>query len=263
MNANANTNELRPVPAGRINFTSANLPSYSDCFALVLDSLYTRAECTSILSAPIDAGHTWDIARVNGRRQEFTNTSYRNGERILYDSFELSERIFARMRPHLEEIEEIEEDVVLRVEVNNPGRRSSNNVKIKSVRAKQKWRMVRMNERLRFLRYPVGGFFKQHTDGCYEDEQTGQRTFYTVQLYLPSDTSGSEESFAVAGGGSTRFWARRDVGAEYADVEAIPGRVLVFQHAKLLHTGEEVTSGVKCTVRSDILYEKVGEPVPV
>lgn len=29
------------------------------------------------------------------------------------------------------------------------------------------------------------------------------------------------------------------------------------QHEKLLHTGEEVISGVKCAVRCDILYERL------
>ncbi|KAF7324066.1 P4Hc domain-containing protein [Mycena kentingensis (nom. inval.)] len=122
---------------------------------------------------------------------------------------------------------------------------------------RQKWRMVRMNERLRYLRYEKGGFFKAHTDGFYENEETGQRTFQTVQFYLPSDPSGSPESFEAAGGGSTRFWGRL---GDYADVEAIPGRVLVFQHDDLWHTGETVKSGVKCTIRSDILYERVGSP---
>ncbi|KAF7349412.1 P4Hc domain-containing protein [Mycena sanguinolenta] len=102
--------------------------------------------------------------------------------------------------------------------------------------------------------------------GLTHDEATGQRTFYTLQLYLPSNSSGSEESFRPALGGATRFWEgdydySYDEEAIYADVEAIPGRALVFQHEQLLHSGEEVLDGVKCTMRSDILYEKVGRPV--
>lgn len=69
------------------------------------------------------------------------------------------------------------------------------------------------------------------------NRENGQQTFYTVQLYLPSDSSGSDESFKPAQGGSTRFL---DYEGGYADVEAIPGRVLIFQHDDLLHTGEEV-----------------------
>ncbi|KAF7324047.1 P4Hc domain-containing protein [Mycena kentingensis (nom. inval.)] len=246
----SNTLTAHPVPSGRIDFRAAGLPEYESCFALVLDDLYQRSELSALLSAPIQAGKDWDVARVNAGTYEFTDTTYRNGQRIIYDSHELSAQIFEKIRPHLGDIEEIEEDVV---RVLRHGARR--------VRMKQKWRMVRMNERLRYLRYPIGGFFRPHVDGYYEDEEKGLRTFYTVQIYLPSDATGSPESFKPAGGGATRFWSNDE--DDYADVEALPGRVLVFQHDDLLHTGQEVTSGVKCAIRSDILYEKVGAPVPV
>ncbi|KAJ7828790.1 hypothetical protein B0H14DRAFT_3466164 [Mycena olivaceomarginata] len=236
---------VKYVSSGRVDFNAAGLPEYQGCYAIVLDSLFSAEELSSFL-AEAETRHTGTAT-------------------ALYDSFELSDKIFARIRPHLEDIEEFQETVFT------------------SGEAKQKWRMVRMNERLRFLRYPIGGYFKDHQDGCYIDEsvkflnsrtlsvagistnrKTQQRTFYTVQFYLPSDSSGSEASFVPPQGGSTRFlsWSSKSKHA-YADVEAVPCRVLVFQHAKLLHTGEEVTGGVKCTVRSDILYERVGPPVLV
>lgn len=39
------------------------------------------------------------------------------------------------------------------------------------------------------------------------------------------------------------------------DVDPKAGRVLIFQHRRLLHSGDEVQSGVKYTVRSDLMYE--------
>ncbi|KAJ7727768.1 hypothetical protein B0H16DRAFT_1697651 [Mycena metata] len=233
------------IPAGPVDFSAVGLHEYNGCYAVVLDSLFSESELSACL-AEAEASAPWEVAQVNaGPNSAYTLPSYRNGQRIIYDSFELSEKIFEKVRPHLKDIEEIEQTTYL-----------NGNTK-----AIQKWRMVRLNERLRFLRYPNGGFFRRHCDGAYFDNKTGQRTFYTLQFYLPSDASGSKESFIPAKGGTTRFL---DTSAKnYADVEAIPGRVLVFQHADLLHTGEEVTGGVKCTVRSDILYERVGEPVPV
>ncbi|KAJ6492993.1 oxidoreductase domain-containing protein [Mycena sanguinolenta] len=233
----------RYVSPGHIDFEAAGLHEYTGCYAVVLDSLFSEQELSSFL-AEAEASAPWEVAQVNAGSHAYTDTSYRNGERIIYDSFSLSERIFEKIRPHLADIEEIEQPAYI------------NGVD----RAVQKWRMVRLNERLRFLRYPQGGFFRGHCDGVYFDQQTKQRTFYTLQFYLPSDTSGSKESFVPAQGGSTRFLTRAS-SRNYADVEAVPGRVLVFQHAGLFHTGEEVTGGVKCTVRSDILYERVGEPV--
>ncbi|KAK7019120.1 alcohol dehydrogenase, partial [Favolaschia claudopus] len=233
----------RYVSPGPIDFAAEGLPEYKNCYAIIIDSLFSNAELTAALAEAEDSS-PWEVAQVNSGTEAYTMTSYRNGQRIIYDSFELSKEIFDKVRPHLSDIEEIENFTYLP----DVGK------------ATQKWRMVRLNERLRFLRYPEGGFFRKHTDGCYENEETGQRTFYTLQFYLPSDTSGSEESFIPAQGGTTRFIGRK---GDYADVQAKPGRILVFQHAFLAHTGEEVTGGVKCAVRSDILYEKVGEPVPV
>ncbi|KAJ7509417.1 hypothetical protein B0H11DRAFT_1702524, partial [Mycena galericulata] len=231
-----------------IDFNAAGLPEYSGCYAVVFDSLFSEAELSAILKE-VELFSPWQIAQVNAgpSAEAYTLPDYRNGQRIIYDSFELSAKLFEKLRPHLggiEEIEEIEEEAY--IPGVGPGM--------------QKWRMVRLNERLRYLRYPPGGFFRAHVDFCYENELKGQQTFYTVQLYLPSDSTGSSESFVPPQGGSTRFLG--DDGA-YADVEAIPGRVLIFQHDYLLHTGEEVTKGVKCAVRSDILYEKVERPRPV
>ncbi|KAF7358424.1 P4Hc domain-containing protein [Mycena venus] len=200
-----------PFPPGLVDFPAAGLSVYDGCYAIVLDDLYSRPTLSSILAEA--ERQPWQFAQVNAGSVVYTNPNYRNGQRIIHDSFALSEQIFAKVRPHLNAIEEIEEQIY-----------------VKGIGgAIQKWRMVRLNERLRFLRYPKGGFFRPHEDGCYMNEKTGQRTFYTLQLYLPSDTSGSEESFCAALGGATRFWGEDpgyDEDAEetcpYADVEALP-----------------------------------------
>ncbi|KAJ6484457.1 hypothetical protein C8R47DRAFT_980886, partial [Mycena vitilis] len=237
--------QSRAVPAGRIDFRTAGIPEYTNGYATVVDDLYTRPMLSNLLGAA-EQSVPWQIAQINAGTEVFTAPDFRKGERIIYDSFPLSEQVFEKLRPHLSGIEEIEEDVYV------PGTGA----------AVQKWRMVRLNERLRFLKYAKGGFFKV----CFSNRlSTKQQTFYTLQLYLPSDASGSDESFRAAVGGATRFWDPATYGtwksAVYADVEALPGRALVFQH-DLLHSGEEqVVEGIKCTMRSDILYEKVGKPV--
>jgi hypothetical protein len=35
------------------------------------------------------------------------------------------------------------------------------------------------------------------------------------------------------------------------------GRVLIFQHKGLIHSGEPVTAGTKYTMRTDIMYERM------
>ena len=41
------------------------------------------------------------------------------------------------------------------------------------------------------------------------------------------------------------------------DVDPKMGRVLIFQHAHLLHSGDEVHKGIKYTMRSDLMYERI------
>lgn len=41
------------------------------------------------------------------------------------------------------------------------------------------------------------------------------------------------------------------------DVDPKMGRVLIFQHAGLLHSGAEVQEGIKYTMRTDLLYKRV------
>jgi hypothetical protein len=116
---------------------------------VVLDSLFSETELSAFL-AEAEASSPWEVAQVNAGTYAYTDTSYRNSERIIYDSFELSEKIFEKIRPHLKDIEEIEQTTYI------------NNQK-----AVQKWRMVRLNERLRFLRYSKGGFFRGQSRPLY------------------------------------------------------------------------------------------------
>lgn len=217
------------------------LPEYKHCYAVLLDGLFTEQELARYLSTA-ESHSPWEVARVNtGPNTSFLNKSHRNGERIIYDNFELSEQIFSKIRPHLSDIEYIEnlewnrgkEKLVKRKMVSRSCYRSA------SWRSKRLLIQVRMNERLRFLRYQPGGFFRRHIDDPYETPDRKMLTFYTVQLYLPSSSDGSPESRELPQGGATRFLSQ--MSDAYYDVDPIPGRVLVFQHDHLLHTGEEVS----------------------
>ena len=39
------------------------------------------------------------------------------------------------------------------------------------------------------------------------------------------------------------------------DVDPKIGRVLIFQHRRLIHSGDEVSAGIKYTMRSDVMFE--------
>ncbi len=80
------------------------------------------------------------------------------------------------------------------------------------------------------------------------------KTFFTLHLYL-------NDSVAVVGdgveleGGATSFLSSDET--RKLDVDPKKGRVLIFQHRGLCHSGDEVRKGTKYTMRTDIMYELV------
>ena len=91
---------------------------------------------------------------------------------------------------------------------------------------------------------------------------------YTLHLYL-NDSAGEK-----IGGGATTFREylfkslMLDRSTNIHDTDSLNmkdqydvapkvGRVLIFQHRGLLHSGAEVTDGIKLTMRTDLMYRKV------
>lgn len=102
----------------------------------------------------------------------------------------------------------------------------------------------RINERLSFLRYGPGHYFRRHCDGQLVLPD-GRISRVTVQIYLGEDG---------VKGGSTRILSKDN--SKYFDVFPKTGRVLIFQQRGIWHTGEEVTEGVKYTMRTDLLFRR-------
>lgn len=98
-----------------------------------------------------------------------------------------------------------------------------------------------------------------HYDGSYITPDGAESSFLTLHLYLNSTSSISD--FGSLQGGATRFLApnRIESRSGYLDVKADQGRVLIFQHSQLLHSGEKVSSGVKYTMRTDVMYKMVAK----
>lgn len=241
------------------NSTSPPLPCYNGTYAKILDNVFTPSECAELiaLAEAYGAEHNgvaggWEPARLNGppgSGEGVLYSNFRRSERILVFDDAAADRIFAKLRPLVEsEIGIIDPTGKWGAITGKTGRKQGD-----------VWKLKRVNPRLSFLRYGPGHFFKKHCDGLVSLPVVGpeeEKSFVTLHIYL---NEGSE-------GGATRFWdaspgARKDskdMGAAYIDVEPKLGRVLVFQQRMLVHSGEEVRDGVKYTMRSDFMFEKVG-----
>ena len=135
-------------------------------------------------------------------------------------------------------------------------------------------RMTRLNERMRFLKYTNGQYFRRrwkpnhghhgpktnpsstaHYDGVYLTPDRRERSQYTLHLYL--NDSDDAASGAPMEGGATRFHSPFGDESKYLDVEPKVGRVLIFQHRGLLHSGDDLWNGMKYTLRTDLMYQKL------
>lgn len=157
--------------ATRLDFFSTPLPEYAGLYAAVIDSALTAAECAALVSlaeSTTDPPATWEQALVNvgGGRQTLL-TDVRRCGRIIWDSRAVAAALWARV-----------EGLVgagvaqARTALDAPGG-DAGGLGIARVRGEPRvtgrgpvergetWRMTRLNERLRFLRYEEGDYFRR------------------------------------------------------------------------------------------------------
>jgi hypothetical protein len=82
-----------------------------------------------------------------------------------------------------------------------------------------------------------------------------ERSYFTLHIYLNDrDTQPEGESLL---GGATTFWSWDF--SNRLDVHPKVGSVLIFQHNDLFHSGDDLISGAKITLRTDLMYKNQEE----
>ncbi|KAJ5473367.1 Prolyl 4-hydroxylasealpha subunit [Penicillium sp. IBT 31633x] len=167
--------------------TSPPIPEYKGHFAAIVENLMTEAECKemlrlaeistrtqlpdSTLSAPI-----WEHAMINvGNGNQVLSVDARKSGRIIFDSPDLMGRVLDRLMPFMRECEIDRIENIPLVTGLGPAKRG------------EVLRVSRLNERMRFLRYQGGDYFRPHWDGCYVTPEGTEKSLYTVHLYLNGD----------------------------------------------------------------------------
>lgn len=246
--------DAQPMTISAINWASSVLPENAGRYAVVLDNVLSASECAELLqlaeaSVPESKRGTsgarfWRPALVNvGNGFEAFHPNYRNSDRIIWDNQEIVDRLWDRclLAPGLKErLAVIENEESILGPIRKGGR--------------QRWNFRRLNDRMRFLKYGPGQFFRPHFDGEYwEPGEKITKSLFTVHLYL-SDSKQTVGDEAELEGGATSFLS---VDGRKMDVDPKAGRVLIFQHRRLYHSGDDVIAGTKYTMRTDIMYEMV------
>lgn len=140
---------MRPVP-----FKESGLPEYAKCKAWILDNVLSREECrkliayaeaSAVLEQPGDS--PWKPALISvAPGLEAPAPGYRHSDRIIWDTQLLVDRLWDRCA-HAEGLEELVATA--------PCPRPNHNRTGQGV-----WRFAGLNERMRFLKYGPGMFFR-------------------------------------------------------------------------------------------------------
>ncbi|KAI0593017.1 oxidoreductase domain-containing protein [Biscogniauxia sp. FL1348] len=237
-----------PTPASAaariVDFEAENLEEYAGYFITLIENILTPNECNKLLSLVQPADNaSWPPAVITAYDgSQRVDQSSRNCGRIIYDSQPLADRLLERILPHLP-----------------PGIITLDNAPDVTgqdpVLRKEKWAITSLAENLRFLKYGPGNYFRPHADGHFIDDKAGEKSYLAMHLYL---NGGGEDEASQVEGGATRFAVDfEDPHAPKLDVNPEAGSLVVFQQRDLYHEGCEVTKGIKYTVRSDIIYNKV------
>ena len=151
------------IKVEKVDFANSVLPEYRKLYAVVLDNVLSQEECDQLIHlAELSAGghgekklvnNGWIPAMVNaGVGLEFSAPEYRNSDRIVWDNNVLVERLWKRifqgegMKEYLSVLDGEEYYPV----VGDGARRG------------ERWTVTNqgMNERMRFLKYGAGQFFR-------------------------------------------------------------------------------------------------------
>ena len=222
-----------------IDFGQTPLREYADMYAVIIDNALTKTECEQLVrAAEARTDGKWEQAMINiGNYQQALMTEHRDCGRIIWDDHDIVEKIWERVKNWVPEIHVVNE----RPRITGMG----------PLKRKETLQMTRLNERMRFLKYLEGNYFRPHQDGSYVTPNGAERSLYTLHLYLNEADPDAPEGELK--GGATTFHSY-DEKRQY-DVVPKVGRILIFQHRHLYHSGADVTGGVKLTLRTDLMYK--------
>ena len=205
-------------------------------FAMVVDNVFSVAECQSLIDRAEHNGYEPALVNTGGGKQSYY-PGLRKGDRCVLDDQTLANDLFQRIKPYL------------------PTEKGY----VSPRKNPLKFPLKGLNERLRFLKYHAGDYFKPHYDGCYSRPDGSEMSWMTVMVYLNDGDSFEGGRTSLLKEEARARWTEDDSlhKVEHSIVPR-PGRVLIFDH-NIFHVGEDVIKGTKLCIRTDVMYENVSE----
>jgi hypothetical protein len=143
----------KPITLTPVPFSSSEVPEYDGATAVILGNVLSPEECQQLLelaeqSVPLEeeGDSPWKPALVNaGAGLEVAIPEYRNSDRIIWDQQTIVDRLWDRL---------IQAEGLKELLSKTPDDKAG---------SAGRWVFERVNDRMRFLKYTPGQFFKGNT----------------------------------------------------------------------------------------------------
>ncbi|XP_005090674.1 uncharacterized protein LOC101858459 isoform X1 [Aplysia californica] len=203
-----------------------------ECFLLA--NTLTETECQHF----IQEGETEGFEAIG-----FVRDSYRSSQRISFQSPQLADLLWKRIKGHLK-------DIVI------DGDPHSIHIEGVTSLMQGTWVPKGLNDVFRLCRYFPTGHFAPHNDG-YFVRSASERSLQTFMLYLNGDFSGGSTNFidpsqVLFKGPDGKYCAEEK--NVLCRIHPKSGLAIIFNHNRL-HEGEKLGDGKKYILRTDIMYE--------
>ena len=217
--------------------------------AIVIHNFCSPEECDAVVD------YMQSIDRPPAEEGEVVMTSagskveYRNHKRALAQSEEVAEILLKRVHPILASIDQ----AVVHCREDNCKGFIQDGIGMRGA-----WAVHSINPMFRLAKYDPLGHLGPHCDGDRIVDPIDHRSLKTFMVYLNDDYEGGATSFShdhdlyidpVRG-----IWCSPPE-AIHSRLKAQKGDCLIFDH-KILHEGQQVLSGHKYIIRSEIMYKK-------
>lgn len=198
------------------------ITSSENRLALIVDNFLSKEECENLIKITEARGYEEALVNIgNGAQRSMRDV--RNSDRCMIDDERVASLFYQKCQKYIPD---------------TFGGRSGSS-------KSQCWIKTGINERLRFLRYQKGGYFKPHFDGSYIRPNGEEQSFVTFFLFLNEGCQGGSSTFVSMKSGGDNF-----------PCEPVTGRLVIFEH-HIFHEGSLVKGGVKYALRSDFMYKRM------
>lgn len=216
--------------------------------AIVVRDMLSQQECDELV-AFIDAhdrapSHLGEVVMTAAS----SSATHRNNQRVCISSQPLSTALLARLTPVLVSLDQ--QNITCTPD-------NADTFLNRGFGMHGKWSVQSLNPYFRLCKYHPGGHFGPHYDSDFVEDPMRKRSLKTFMIYLNDNYTGGETNFVDSH--DLHFDESRQIYCSpsesvFASLKARRGDCLVFDH-RLLHEGQQVMSGEKYLIRSDVMYE--------